>query len=286
MNIAIIGLGLIGGSLGRAIVKRTDNKVFGQDTDNTTMLKAELLQAYHEKLDDTNIGDMDIIIIAATPSASIRIMQAVAPKLKGGCIVLDCCGTKRAIAAAMEALSASYPNLYFVGGHPMAGKEYSGINHSSAMLFDKASMILTPITASLEVLSLLKSLFSQIGFGGTVITTAASHDSIIAYTSQLAHIVSSAFVKSPMHAMHAGFSAGSFRDLTRVAKLNPAMWTELFLQNSDNLLQEINTLIANLLAYKDAISASDRQKLTALLAEGVACKEAAETARKERVYND
>lgn len=285
MNIAIIGLGLIGGSLGRAIVKRTDNKVFGQDTDNATMLKAELLQACHQRLDETAIGDIDLLIIAAGPRASIGIMQEAVPKLKDGCIVLDCSGTKRAIAAAMKKLSASRPALYFVGGHPMAGKEYSGISHSGVTLFDKASIIITPITASLEALSLLKSLFLQIGFGGTVITTPDTHDRIIAYTSQLAHIVSSAYVKSPMHAMHAGFSAGSFKDLTRVAKLNPTMWTELFMQNSDNLLHEIDTLIANLSAYKDAIAAGDEPRLTALLAEGAACKEAAETARKERFYD-
>lgn len=285
MNIGIIGLGLIGGSLGRALTKKTGHKVLGSDIDYATTLKAELLGAFHERLDETNISDIDILFLALRPAAAIQTIKDTAPKLKSGAIIIDCCGTKRGITAEMKKLSEEYLNLYFIGGHPMAGREFSGINHSMPSLFEKASMIITPVNAPIEVLAEVKSLFSDIGFAGTVITTPQRHDRIIAYTSQLAHVVSSAYVKSPSHAEHAGFSAGSFRDMTRVAKLNPAMWTELFLDNKDNLIKEIDTLITNITAYRDALKAEDAAALEALLAEGVACKEAAESACKEKIYD-
>lgn len=284
MNIAVIGLGLIGGSLGRAIVKKTEHKVFGRDIDPDTVQKAGLLQAFNEELDDQNIGDIDFVIIALRPAATAKVMEELAPKLKSGAVMIDCCGTKRKITGVMKDLKNAYPELYFIGGHPMAGREYSGISHSTAGLFDKASMIVTPVAAPLEVLCRVKALFAEIGFEGTLITTATKHDQMIAYTSQLAHIISSAYVKSPEHIDHAGFSAGSFKDLTRVAKLNPEMWTELFLENKDNLIQQIDILLTNLTAYRNALAASEQLKLEALLAEGVACKEAAENRRKEMVY--
>lgn len=284
MNIAIIGLGLIGGSLGRAIVKKTEHQVFGRDIDPSVMLRAELLQAFHKELNETNRSEIDLVLIALRPNATIEELKKIVPNLKKGAIIMDCCGTKRKVVAVMKELAKDYPDLVFIGGHPMAGREFSGIGHSTAGLFDRASMIITPVAAPLEALSAVKTLFAEIGFAGTVITTANRHDKIIAYTSQLAHIVSSAYVKSPVHAEHAGFSAGSFRDLTRVAKLDPEMWAELFLENKDNLLEEIDVLLANLNAYRDALAEDNEWKLKALLAQGVVCKEAAENQRKERVY--
>lgn len=284
MNIAVIGLGLIGGSIGRAIVKKTPHTVFGMDTDEGTMQKASLLYAYHERLDGENISGIDLVIIALRPMDTVRVMIDIAPKLKSGAVIVDCSGTKRKVASAMEKLAGCYPDLFFVGGHPMAGREYSGISHSTVGLLEKASVILTPVAASLGILAMVKSLFIELGADGIVITTPEKHDKMIAYTSQLAHVVSSAYVKSPSHAGHFGFSAGSFRDLTRVAKLNPAMWTELFIDNKDNLVAEIDILIKGITEYRDAIKSGDTARLHALLAEGVECKEIAENLRKERVY--
>jgi len=283
MNIAIIGLGLIGGSLGRAIVKKTGHKVCGADLDPAVMLKAELMEAFHEPLTDQNAGDADLVILAIRPAAAISAMRGIVPKLKEGAIVLDCCGTKRSMANAMRALSKEYQTLNFIGGHPMAGREYSGISHSTAGLFEKAYMILTPVSATIEARAAVKTLFKQLGCEDTVITTPEKHDKIIAYTSQLAHIVSSAFVKSPTSGEHVGFSAGSFRDLTRVAKLDAAMWTELFLDDADNLVGEIDILIKNLTDYREAVAAGNAERLEALLSEGTRRKEEAEQLRKERL---
>lgn len=283
MNIAVVGLGLIGGSLGRAIVKKTAHKVFGYDVDPAVMLKAELMQAYHEPLSDENSSDIDLILFAVRPAAAVASMRGFVGKLKDGAIVLDCCGTKRKIAAEMRALADTYPDIHFIGGHPMAGREYSGISHSTAGLFEKAYMIITPVSASIEARAAVKSLFKELGCEDTVITTPDRHDKIIAYTSQLAHVVSSAFVKSPTSGEHAGFSAGSFRDLTRVAKLDAAMWTELFLDNADNLTGEIDGIIKNLADYREAIANKDGARLEALLTEGTQRKEEAEQLRKERL---
>lgn len=268
MNIGIIGLGLIGGSLGRAIIKRTEHMVFGMDNDKETMLKAELLKAYNYELNDDNISEIDIIILALPPHIVCSVLENIAPKLKAGAIVVDCVGNKRDIVAKMKSLSINYPELIFIGGHPMAGREYSGVRHSTASLFDNASMIFVPISQDISALQVTKELFLELGFKKVVMTTAEEHDRIISYTSQLAHVVSSAYVLSPTAESYLGFSAGSFRDMTRVARMNPDMWTELFIENKDNLTKELNEFIANLTEYRDLISGSDRDALRAKLDKG------------------
>lgn len=268
MNIGIIGLGLIGGSLGRAIVKRTTNKVYGMDSDAETMLKAELLKAYNFELNDGNIGDMDIVILALPPHVACNILEEISPKLKARAIVIDCVGNKRAVVTKMKKLSIEYPEIIFLGGHPMAGREYSGVRHSTVNLFDNASMIVVPVSQDIASLQLAKDFFLELGFKNVVMTTAEEHDRIISYTSQLAHVVSSAYVLSPTADSYLGFSAGSFRDMTRVARMNPDMWTELFIENKDNLTNELNEFIANLTEYRDLISSADREALRAKLDKG------------------
>lgn len=268
MNIGIIGLGLIGGSLGRAIIKRTEHKVFGMDNDKETMLKAELLKAYNYELNDDNISEIDIAILALPPHIVCSVLENIAPKLKAGTIVVDCVGNKRNVADKMRSLIDGYPELIFIGGHPMAGREYSGVKHSTASLFDNASMIFVPISQDISALQVAKEFFLELGFKKVVMTTADEHDRIISYTSQLAHVVSSAYVLSPTAESYLGFSAGSFRDMTRVARMNPEMWTELFIENKDNLTIELNEFIANLTEYRDLISGSDKEALRAKLDKG------------------
>lgn len=268
MNIGIIGLGLIGGSLGRAIIKRTKHNVFGTDNDTETMLKAELLKAYNFELNDSNIGDMDIVILALPPHIACNILENISPKLKADTIVIDCVGNKRAVVGKMKKLSLEYPEIIFLGGHPMAGREYSGVKHSTASLFDNASMIFVPVSQDIAALQVAKDFFMEIGFKKVVMTTAEEHDRIISYTSQLAHVVSSAYVLSPTAESYLGFSAGSFRDMTRVARMNPDMWTELFIENKDNLTSELDEFISNLTEYRDLINAGDKDALRAKLDKG------------------
>lgn len=265
MNIGIIGLGLIGGSFGRAIINKTDNKVFAYDISQTTMSSGKLLTAYHEVLTINNANKLDYLFISLYPSGIEKVLEEYCPYLKEGCIVADLCGNKREVVAALKEKSIEYPTLQFISCHPMAGREFSGIRHSTLTMFDRASMILVPVKAEINSIANLKELSIKIGFLRVVITTAENHDKMIAFTSQLAHVVSSAYITNNSAEEHLGYSAGSFRDMTRVAKLNPYMWTELFLGNGDYLSKEIDEFIGNLQKINNAIKNNDEKALFDLL---------------------
>lgn len=267
-NVGIIGLGLMGGSFGRMLVKNGENKVFGADNDPSVMVKARLLKAFDEQLSADNLGKTDILIIAVYPKAVDGILEKVLPKLKKGAVVIDFCGIKRPVTKVMKKYSQEYKDISFIGGHPMAGREYSGISRSSVNLFSHASMILVNVNADVQTLSDAKKFFISCGFDRVEFATSEIHDEIIAYTSQLCHVVSNAFIKSPTAEKHFGFSAGSYKDLTRVARLNPDMWADLMTENSDKLSEELSLYIENLTAYKNALEIKDKQKLKELLKEG------------------
>ena len=268
LKIGVIGLGLIGGSLARTIVNRTNHVVYSYDRDESALKLGSLLHAYHHVLTDDDFASLDMLIVALYPSATIDVIKRYLPLLKDGCIVIDVCGNKRKIVSEFNKFSVSFPKLIFISTHPMAGREFSGIKHSSINLFDRASMIIIPVNADLKCVKFFKDFVLSLGFGSTVITTASEHDKIIAYTSQLAHVVSSAYVKSPTAENYLGFSAGSFRDMTRVARLSPEMWSELFLDNSDFLVLELQTIIDNLTDYLNALKDKDKSKLYDMLQDG------------------
>ncbi len=273
MKIGVVGLGLIGGSIAKAFSSLENTEVLGYDKEKSVCLCAKLESAIKEDLTPQNISKCDYVIIALYPKDTIAWLKEFAPSISKSTIVIDCGGVKREICKKCFALSKKY-GFRFVGGHPMAGTQFSGFKHSRASLFTGASMILVPDKQEkIETLEEVKSLFVSIGFKGITITSPEKHDKIIAYTSQLAHIVSSAYVKSPNSMVHKGFSAGSYKDMTRVAKLNPEMWTELFEANSENLVFEINHLIDELQNYRDAIENKDTEKLKSLLQEGTKIKE-------------
>ncbi len=278
MNIGIVGLGLIGGSLGKAIIKNTTHKVFGMDKDIKVIYKAELLNAIHEQIED--ISNLDVVIIATNPSIFENIAESYLKNMKDGATLMDIGGNKKGAVSKMEVLAKKYPNINFIATHPMAGREFSGIEHSQATLFDKASLLFIPVSVDLKTNAKIRELFKQIGFTSIVDTTYNEHDRIIAYTSQLAHIVSSSYVKSPTAKEHNGFSAGSFKDMTRVAKLSPAMWSELLMENKDNVLFEVDTLLQNLILYKEALEQNDTLLLEKLLQEGNIQKENIEKATR------
>ena len=205
MNIGIIGLGLIGGSLGRAISTKTSHKVYGLALHDSTMIKAELCGAIQERLTKDNAKELDMLIITLYPRAIEESLEEWAPLLKKGCIVIDCGGTKRSICEKMKHLHYLYPDLIFAGGHPMAGREFSGFSHSQASLFEKATMLIVPIKTPLDALVKIKEFALELGFEGLVITTAQEHDEMISFTSQLAHIVSSSYIKNPLATTLSGF---------------------------------------------------------------------------------
>ena len=276
MTVGIVGLGLIGGSLARSIKVHTDFEVLGMDINPQTMLQANLLGAIDGTLTEDNLARCDVVLVALYPAAIVTWITEHQDAFRPGAWVIDCGGVKEAVCTPLNALAQGKP-WHYCGGHPMAGREFSGFRYAKDDLFDRASMILTPPRdAGPEVLTWLKDFFLTIGFRRVQFTTPREHDEMIAYTSQLAHVVSSAYVKCPLAQKHRGFSAGSFADMTRVAKLNEDMWTELFFDNRDALLPGINGLIDRLAAYRDALAAEDHQAMKQLMREGREIKEALE----------
>ncbi|MDR2558911.1 MAG: prephenate dehydrogenase [Oscillospiraceae bacterium] len=276
MTTGIIGLGLIGGSLAKAIKENTSYKVLAFDKNQSVNLQAKLEGASDGVLNEENLADCDFVLIALYPKATIDYIKANAAKFKKGAVVIDAAGVKINICEAAAKLAKKH-GFTFIGGHPMAGTQNSGFRHSRSSLFKGAPMLLTPCPdEGIKTLEKAKKFFMKIGFGSVVFTTPEEHDRRIAYTSQLAHVVSNAYVKSPQASEHRGFSAGSYRDLTRVARLNEEMWAELFLENRGNLLLEIDFLINSLGEYKTALEAGDSEKLKALLKEGAERKERVE----------
>lgn len=268
MTVGIVGLGLIGGSLAKAYKRRKEVTVLGWDQDRSILDFARLAEAVDGTLTDERLGECDIILLAAYPQGVVDWLRGKAPLLSSETLVMDCSGTKKQVCQACFPLAEQY-GFTFVGGHPMAGTQYSGFKFSREDLFDEAPMVIVPPNFNdIRLLDRVKTLLAPVGFGRISVTTAEEHDEIIAFTSQMAHVASNAYVKSPTASRHQGFSAGSYKDMTRVAWLNPQMWAELFLENREALLGELETYIAALGAYRDALSRQDQKALVALLEEG------------------
>ena len=268
MNIGIVGLGLMGGSMAKSIKLRTGHTVYGIDLNSETMLLARLCGAIDGELDAAALSECDIIFIAVRPQAAVNWLEANAKDIKKEAIVIDFCGVKRSVCPQMREISDEN-GFFYIGGHPMAGKERGKFQNASDSLYVGASMILTPDDSTRpQTLEMLESIFTDVGFARVVYSNPAEHDRIIAYTSQLAHIVSSAYVKSPEAQRQRGFSAGSFKDMTRVAFLDEDMWTELFLCNKDHLVGELEILIENLSDYLKVLQEGDEENLRKLLREG------------------
>ena len=273
MTVGIIGLGLIGGSMAKAYKKNSDCAVLAADRDRTIVEYARLRGEVDGELTPEAIPSCGLILIALYPQAAIEYLKNIAHLIAKDALVIDLCGTKRTVCEAGFALAKEY-GFTFVGGHPMAGLQYSGFKHARENLFHGASMVLVPPTFDdIFLLDRVKKALAPAGFGRMTVTTADQHDEMIAFTSQLAHVVSNAYVKSPTARSHKGFSAGSYKDLTRVARLNEEMWSELFVENKEHLTAELDTLIASLTAYRDAIRDGDVDTTRSLLKDGREAKE-------------
>ena len=272
MTIGILGLGLIGGSFAKAYHER-GWRVLASDLDQTMLEFAKVSGTVDGELTDETLPECDLILLCVFPRAAAEWFEKNAPRIGSRPVVIDCCGTKRVVCAACFPVAKKY-GVTYLGGHPMAGTHNSGFKYARANLYSGAPMVLVPPDfKDIELLSRVKDLLAPAGFGRVSVTTAEEHDRMIAFTSQLAHVVSSAYIKSPAATQHNGFSAGSYKDMTRVAWLNPMMWTELFLENGDFLTAELDTIIQHLTEYRQAIAKGDRERLVSLLDEGRRRKE-------------
>ena len=272
MNVGILGLGLIGGSLARAYALE-GHTVYAAEKDGQMLSFAMLAGAVHGKLDESTIGSCDLILLAIYPGGSAAWLEENAQLVSPSALVMDCCGIKREICQRCFPLAKQH-GFTFVGGHPMAGSQYSGFKHSRATLFKGQPMVLVPPSFDdITLLDRCKTALAPCHFGSFSVCTAQEHDQLIAFTSQMPHILSNGYIKSPTALSHKGFSAGSYKDMTRVAWLNAHMWAELCMENRENMLFELDYYINSLLAYRNALQEQDIQTLTALLEEGKLRKE-------------
>ena len=272
MKVGILGLGLIGGSLARAYALE-GHTVYAIQRNECMLSFAMLAGAVHGKLNEDTIGQCDLILLAIYPDGSASWLERNAHLVSKDALVIDCCGIKGEVCRRCFPLAKEY-GFTFIGGHPMAGSQFSGFKYSRADLFEGAPMVLVPPTFdNAALLDRAKKALKPCHFGFFSVTSAEEHDKMIAFTSQMPHILSNAFIKSPTALKHKGFSAGSYKDLTRVAWLNPQMWAELFLENRDNLLYELDFYMDSLKAYRDALADGDADRLVSLLEEGKRRKE-------------
>ena len=272
MIIGVVGLGLIGGSIAKAYKRVEDMTVLGFDQDISIMDFAFMAEAIDGKLTQENIKECHCIFLATYPQGVIDWVKTNAANIREETIVIDCSGTKEKICETLFPIAEEH-GFTFVGGHPMAGTHHSGFKYSRCDMFDGAQMVIVPPTFDdIRLFDHLKTVLAPVGFADISFTTGEEHDQIISFTSQMPHIISNGFIKSETAKRHKGYSAGSYRDLTRVAWLNPTMWAELFLENKTHLVQELDIFIDAMNAYKEAIEAGDEDKLIQLLEEGRQCK--------------
>ncbi len=267
MRIAIVGLGLIGASVAKGFKRFTDFEILGCDRDEHVMEKALADKTIDGALAD-RLPECDIVILGLYPDAAIQYMSESGKFIPPETIVADVGGVKERVCGGIRPVAEKY-GFTFIGMHPMAGIEKFGYDNSKADMFLGASLVMTPYPGTSEKkIEILKETMMPLGFAKVQMSTPGEHDKIIAYTSQLAHVVSSSYIKSPTAMLHGGFSAGSFKDMTRVAHLNEVMWTELFLENAENLSREIDMVIAHLAEFSAAIKSGDKTVLRELLRDG------------------
>ncbi len=272
MKVGILGLGLIGGSLARAYAK-SGHQVYACELDQTILSFAQLAGVVTDTLTPETISQCEFILLSIYADASATWLEENGKHIQPNTIVLDCCGIKQEICRRCFPVAKQY-GFTFVGGHPMAGSHNSGFKYSRSNLFQGAPMVLVPDRFDDPVLlQRVQDLLSPCGFKQFSVTTAQKHDEMIAFTSQMPHLLSNAYIKSPTALLHSGFSAGSYKDLTRVAWLNPQMWAELFLSNRENVLNELTHYIGSLEQYRKAIAENDSDTLITLLDEGRKRKE-------------
>lgn len=271
-TVGVVGLGLIGASFAKAY-KEAGYRVLTHDIDESAIIMSKLLGFVDDTLNDDNLKECDLLIISLYPKVAIEYMKEHGAFFNKEGLVIDTCGTKRLVCEAGFKIAKEY-GFTFVGCHPMAGNKYSGLKHSKATLFNGAPMVIVPENFDdMQFLDRVKEALAPCGFGSFKLAHAEEHDVMIAFTSQMAHLVSNAYVKSPNAKSHKGFSAGSYKDMTRVAWLNPYMWSELFLENKENLIDEIDCLVSELLKYKVAMENDDYDELVKLLDDGRRIKE-------------
>lgn len=261
MKVLVVGLGLIGGSVAKSLKKHTDWCVLGSDTNEQSLKDALQLKAIDGIWEQGTSCDADLTVICMTPSVVVSFLEKNAKHLKPDSVVTDVCGIKQWVVEKCDKI-CNDNSLHFIGGHPMAGKERSGFKNSDENLFNRASYILTPIDSTApKALEVAESYIKALNAAKITVATPEHHDRMIAFTSQMPHIIAGSYVKSPSCLSRKGFSAGSFKDVSRVATVDENLWAELFMKNKDSLLPELNCMIEKMQIYKNALENEDIESL-------------------------
>ena len=254
MKVAVAGLGLIGGSFYKASLRA------GHD-----------VAGLHHGDGPEALADADLVLVCMPPGAIVPWIRAHAGDFRKGALVVDICGVKTPIMAEMEKVPRE--GWTFVGGHPMAGREVAGYENSLEALFDGASMLLTPFNGTPDAaLDVLRGYFASVGFARTVVTTPARHDEMIAFTSQLCHVIATAYSRDPLVADYVGYSAGSYANMTRIATQNADDWSALYMADRDSLLAVLDRFVARLGEFRAALAARDGAGMKRIIEEGTEAK--------------
>ncbi|MBO7449481.1 MAG: prephenate dehydrogenase [Clostridiales bacterium] len=281
MKVGIVGLGLIGASFAKAY-KEAGHEVLVRDIDPSAVIMGKLSGFVDGELSEEELKTCDLVIVCLYPEAAAKYIEDNGSNFNKEGLVIDACGNKRIVCDRAFKVAEKY-GFTFVGAHPMAGNKYSGLKHSRATMFNGAPIVLVPpVFDDMNLIDRVKEVLEPCQFGTFCLSHADKHDEMIAFTSQMAHLVSNAYVKSPTASEHHGFSAGSYKDMTRVAWLNPSMWSELFMENKDNLIKEIDCLTTELNKYKEAMENNDVETLRKLLEDGRDRKEELDGSKKDR----
>ncbi len=263
LKVAVVGMGLIGGSFYKAALRA------GYET----------VGLHHG--DTEGLSTADVIMVCLPPETIVPWVAANSMRFNCGTAVVDIAGTKTDIVRGMAAVNRH--GWTFVGGHPMAGKEVSGYENSTADLFLGKSMVLTPEAGEWGATngdrSLLERFFTSLGFSRVVVTSPERHDELIAFTSQLGHVIASAYVQDERVADAVGFSAGSYANMSRIATVDPATWTALYLSDRDALLRVLDGFIGRLADFRSALDRRDADAIARFIATGAAAKRAELAAR-------
>ena len=261
-NIGVVGFGLIGGSMGLAIKKYTSHNVYAFDIDPEVrkyVTENNMCDGVFSPTDKM-LKECDIVFIGLYPYKTVEFINENIDNFKENAIVCDLCGVKSYINNNVSS------KVRFVGAHPMAGKEVNGAVNASPDLYLGASFLITETDATdKEAVEEIKNIAIKTGFSKVVKTTPDNHDRMITFTSQLPHIISVAYVMQKAFKECDGYYAGSFKDMARVAKINPDLWTELFKINKEILCEQIDSYIDTLNEIKDAALSDDNRLYDILL---------------------
>ena len=273
MKVLVVGIGLIGGSIAKTIKKNSDWTVLGYDLNENSINDALSLGAIDAVWDKVSPCDADLTVLCLSPKACVDFLIENIALLKKNSVVTDVCGIKSWIVENCEKI-CEQNGLHFVGGHPMAGKERSGFKNSDENLFNRASYIITPTSNTYEnALKIVEKYIKTLKAAKITVSSPANHDRVIAFTSQMPHVIAGSYVKSDTCCLRHGFSAGSFKDVSRVATVDENLWSELFLQNKDMLLNELSSFIDSLTEYKTALLNDDVDSLKSIIKDGRIIKE-------------